>query len=92
MIAEVFISVLAGFAGWVFDFFPQAPEGNDAVSGVSLGIATVLGYAFGFGHWIPWSVVAPVIVVLMGSLLAAGGIKAIRILASFVTLGGGSAA
>lgn len=92
MIAETFINVLAGVASFILDLFPDAPDGEQAVGAFSSGIATIFGFAFGFGHWIPWSMVAPVLLLLTGALVAAAGIKAVRIIASFVTLGGGSAA
>lgn len=54
-------------------------------------ISTVTSYFAQAGHWFPVELIAPVLVVVVGAWVAGLAIKLIRIVASFVTLGGGGA-
>ncbi len=93
MITEFFLWLMASVWHLVTSLFPDPdPATSTVADGVQQGIGTVLAYAGAFGHWIPWWVVVPVLALVMGALIAGGGIKLVRIVASFLTLGGGSAA
>jgi hypothetical protein len=92
VITEFFIWIMAQTSRLVLTLFPRGPQGQDAADGVQQGIGTVLGYATGFGHWIPWNVVGPALALCIAGMVTAGGIRLVRIIASFLTLGGGSAA
>jgi hypothetical protein len=91
MITEFFIWVMAGVGRLMMAIIPDGDSGSGAADGFQQGIGTVLAYATGFGNWIPWSVVGPVVLLVLASLIASGGIKLIRIFLSFITLGGGGA-
>ena len=54
-------------------------------------IATVLGYATSLGNWVPVGLFAAVTASVVVCLVAGFAIKVARIVASFVTLGGGGA-
>jgi hypothetical protein len=92
VISEFFIWVMASTARLVLGLFPVGPSADQAPDAMASGLGTVLGYAGGFGNWIPWTQVGPALLVVLGLLLAAGGVKLVRIAASFLTFGGGSAA
>lgn len=92
MITEFFLWVMAQTARLVLSLFPAGPDAGQVPDAMASGVGTVLGYAGGFGNWIPWGQVGPALVVVLGVLVAAGAIKLVRIVASFLTLGGGSAA
>ncbi|MFT4088780.1 MAG: hypothetical protein QM658_16820 [Gordonia sp. (in: high G+C Gram-positive bacteria)] len=55
------------------------------------GIGTVVGYMAQAGMWFPVELLAVCLVVVVGATAAGLGIKLVRIIASFVTLGGGGA-
>lgn len=55
-------------------------------------VATASSYLVGTGAWIPWTVVIAVLTVYVTCLVAGLAAKLARIVASFLTLGGGSAA
>jgi hypothetical protein len=92
MITEWLLYFLGSVAEALLELIPGAPERQPAVDGFQQGIGTVVAYAGAFGHWIPWNVVGPVCLLVFGALVASGGIKLVRIVLSFLTLGGGSAA
>jgi hypothetical protein len=84
---------MASTARLLFAVIPGPdPSASSTVSGVQQGLGTVLAYATQFGSWIPWNVVGPAVLITFAALIASGGIKLVRIVLSFITLGGGSAA
>lgn len=92
MIAEFFIWVLAGVVKLVLWLFPTGPDPAPVLGGVNSAIGRVYAGAAGLGAWIPWSSVAAALAVVSAVLLTAGAVKLVRIVASYLTLGGGSAA
>lgn len=90
MITDAIIGFLTGVAEFILDLLPdvQVPTWMSADG----PMGTVFGYAGSMGAWFPVSLAA---VVLSGLLVCWGvafGIKIVRIVASFFTAGGGSAA
>jgi len=53
---------------------------------------TALGYGSGLGGWISFPIAGVVLLALLGCLVVGFTIKVVRIVASFFTAGGGSAA
>jgi hypothetical protein len=92
VITHLFLVALSGFARAVMGLFPPLPDPDPVIGSASSGLGTVFGYAGQFGGWIPWATVAAALAVVVAVLAAAGVIKLVRIGASFLTLGGGSAA
>jgi hypothetical protein len=94
VITEFFIWVMAGLFRLVLGLFPTGNAGQSAqvADGVQSGIGTVFGYAASFGNWVPWSAIGPALLVVIGVLGAAAVVKLVRIVASFLSFGGGSAA
>lgn len=90
MIAEGLIVVGVGFVNFFLGLLPKtsAPAWLDNGTGY---LATVWGYASGLGAWIPWSLVGTVLTAVLLCVVLGFGIKVARIVASYFTLGGGSA-
>jgi hypothetical protein len=55
-------------------------------------IHTVMGYVGALDSWVPMSIALPITLFVVVALVAGLVIKVARIVASFLTLGGGSAA
>lgn len=54
-------------------------------------MATVFGYAASMGVWVPTTLLVTVLAALLAAWLMGFAIKVLRIVASFLTVGGGSA-
>lgn len=54
-------------------------------------MATIFGYASSMGVWVPTTLLVTVLAALLAAWLLGFGIKLARIVASFMTVGGGSA-
>ena len=67
------------------------PDVPSWVSQGSAGIRTVMTYATSLGNWVPLTLFVVCVTAVVGCLVAGLLIKVIRIIASYVTLGGGSA-
>jgi hypothetical protein len=91
MITEALMSVLSGFVNAVLGSLPVIPVPT-WLSDLSGGVSTIAGYGAGLGVWMPVPLIVAVISTLLAAWLIAFGIKVARIVASFLTLGGGSAA
>lgn len=89
---------------WLIDFLGKAVTKFFAVIAAALPdppawltqgtgfIQTVVGYAGMFDSWVPMSIAGPIAIFVPLALVAGLVIKVARIVASFLTLGGGSAA
>lgn len=60
--------------------------------GAASALQSVFSAGYGLGAWIPWSTAAVCAGAVIASLLIGLAIRVVRIIASFFTLGGGSAA
>lgn len=67
---------------------PAVPSWLTSLPGM---ISTVVGYISIAGAWFPVELLAPVLLLVVGTYAAGVAIKLIRIVASFLTLGGGGA-
>jgi hypothetical protein len=91
VIVEALLSALAAVVSWIGSIFPAITIPVE----VSSAISSISGYAAGYwqlGHVLPVSEIAVAMGLLLASSVVAVGIKLVRIVASFVTAGGGSAA
>ncbi len=91
MITEGIIRLFVGLVRGVIALLPDgsAPGWLDNGSGA---LAQVWAVGAGMGAWIPWATVSQVFAAVMASVVIGFTIKGIRIVASFFTAGGGSAA
>lgn len=91
MIFEAIIDVFVGFVKFVIGLFPTSnPPGW--FSSTSESLSTVWSYGAGLGAWIPWGIVGSVVTAVLSCVVIGLTIKLARIVASFFTMGGGSAA
>lgn len=91
MVTSWFLDVLSGFWAWLIESFPapDPPEWWDTVQGA---IDTVNDHITGLGAWLPFPLLRTVLGTVFALLLISLAIKIVRIVASFLTAGGGSAA
>jgi hypothetical protein len=91
MITKALLDFLTGLLGVVIGWLPTSPPpgwvGNTAGM-----VASLMDYGSGLGAWINWPLMGIVAATIGGVMLLSFGIKVTRIVASFLTLGGGSAA
>lgn len=91
MIAEGLVNMFTGFVKFVLGAFPTS--GAPAwLENTSAQLQTVWTYGSGLGAWVPWSFVGTVLGAVLTCTVIGFGIKVARIVASFFTAGGGSAA
>ena len=91
MITEFFMWLGGTIVQLVLSLLPDAGTApNDTRDGFQQGIATVISYAGGFGHWIPWWVVPVCLALVIGSLFAGGAVRLVRMVVSHLTGGGGA--
>lgn len=91
MITQLIVNALAALFTAIIGLFPQVPVPGWVSSGQS-SIASVVTAAQGFDNWLPVGLMFNVVGVVIAARLVGYSIKGIRILASFLTAGGGSAA
>jgi len=90
VIIEWLLSLMAGAWEGLCAALPAVPV-PAWVSAGSGSVASVLGMAAQLGNWIPLELFGVVVLAVVACLLAGLAIKVTRIVASFVTLGGGGA-
>ena len=94
MITEFFIWVLGGVVRLVASLVGLVPLPNAAavLQPVQANVASVFSSVGALAFWVPFSATGAALLVVAAVAAAAGAIKVVRIVASFLTLGGGSAA
>lgn len=91
MITEAFLGLFAGLASFIASLFGdlEAPawlsEGGGAVE-------QLVGLGQGLSPWVPWTLIFAVVGAILAGMVVGFLIKVVRIVASFLTAGGGSAA
>lgn len=91
VILEALLTVFTGLIRMVIRLFPTTPAPSWLADGDGL-LQTIWSYGSGLGAWVPWTTVAQVFAAVISCLVAALSIRLVRIVASFLTGGGGSAA
>ena len=91
MITTYIVGWWGSFVGWLGGtvHLPAVPSFLGDLAGY---VATAGSYVASTGAWIPWSLMVTVIGVWAACLGAGLAVKVVRIIASFLTAGGGSAA
>lgn len=91
MITEAVANFFLGLVAALLSFLPtnEPPEWLTSIGGF---VGTVYGYAGQMGAWFPVTLVRNVALAVLTAYLVGFGVKVVRIIASFLTLGGGSAA
>lgn len=90
MITDAIINFFVGVVAALMSFLPTsgAPTWLTSIGGA---VGTVYAYAGQMGAWFPVTLVRNVALAVIASILAGFVVKTVRIVASFVTVGGGSA-
>lgn len=90
LVTDWLIEVFAWLVGTILSWMPTitVPTWLNADG----PIGTVFTYAGSMGAWFPTGLAITVILAILAAYAVGFGIKAVRIIASFATLGGGSAA
>lgn len=91
MITEALISWVTGFIGWIVERF-AVPEVPSWLTGAPAQISDLGAKLAGTGQWIPWEIAQTVLSAVALCIAAGITVKLVRIVASFLTAGGGSAA
>lgn len=78
------------FLGWMVSLLPSY-DVPAWLSSSSSYMSNLWTYGYGLGAWIPWPLVGTVLASVLACVLIGFGIKVARIVASFMTLGGGGA-
>lgn len=91
MIVELLLGVLFLFLRGVIALFPDGDPPAWVDDGAGM-LGQLVGYASGLGAWIPFQLAGTVLAAVLVCMVAGFGIKLVRIVASFLTAGGGSAA
>lgn len=91
MIIKWLLDVVTGFLGWVVGLLPSVSIPVWMSTTVPNAITTIGGYISSIDVWLPFSDAGIAVAFVVVALAAAVAIKIVRIVASFVTAGGGSA-
>lgn len=83
------MGLLNGGVGFLLDGI-EIPEPPQWLVDAPAAVAIVMEWAGALGHWIPWPVAVTVALSVLGCLIAGLVIQAVRIVASFFSLGGGA--
>lgn len=91
MVTDTVLKLLGGFLTWVIGLMGtwELPAWSTTVITFVAGLVTK---AAQLGNWIPWQYVGIGLALIWTSFLVAFGVRVARIVASFFTAGGGSAA
>jgi len=90
MITKALFDFFGALVGFIVGLFPTSGAPGWVNDGAGY-LAQIWGYADGLGGWIPWSLAGTLLSAVFACMLLSVGIKVVRIVASFLTLGGGSA-
>lgn len=88
MVTEWALRAFASFVSTVFGWV-EVPEPPSWIGDIGGYLSTVGAYFDGTGNWIPWALVAAVLAGWAGVLLFGLAVRFVRVVASFLTLGGG---
>ena len=91
MIQWVF-DLLAALINFFLSLFPDMPPIQSLAAQIASGVSTISSYASKVGEFVPWSLVTGCMATIFAALIVGFIIKVVRIVASFLTAGGGSAA
>jgi len=91
VVTDAILRVLGAFATFLIGLMGTW-ELPDWLSTVVTFVANLVTQAAALGNWIPWQHVGIALALIWASFLIAFGVRVARIVASFFTAGGGSAA
>lgn len=88
MITGFIVNLLATFVGWILSLLPDwsPPSWLTTLGGFAAQVASSLS---GSSAFLPWNLLFIAIALVMGTYLVATAVRGFRIVASFLTFGGG---
>lgn len=90
MITDAILNFFLGIVGSLLSFLPtNAPPAW--LTSIGGAVGTIYGYSAQMGVWFPVTLVRNVVLATLAAMLTGFVIKVGRIVASFITVGGGSA-
>lgn len=92
MITGLIIAAVAGFLSFVGGLLPDLPDPASVVGQTSGAWGTVISYMAGASGWFPFGFAFTCMAAVAVLGTSAGGVKLVRMIASFLTGGGGSSA
>ena len=90
MIVYWFLDLLSSIVSGLLGLIPDVPVPG-WMSDTSGLLSSLLGYASSMSVWFPWTVAAVVVPTVLACVAVGFATKVTRIVASFLTAGGGSA-
>lgn len=90
MVTEWFLDVVSTFIAWIVEHLPS-PEPPAWLTDLSGYIDSLNSHITGLSAWLDFPLLRSVVAAWLLFLAAAFALKAFRIVASFLTAGGGSA-
>lgn len=91
MVTEALINLVAGFWAFWLSQLPDVGEVPEWVDSIGAGAGQVGAWLGQFDSWLPTGMVAAVFSTIVGVWIVGVVIKLVRIVASFLTAGGGAA-
>lgn len=91
MVTDAILRAIGAFLTWILSSFPTV-ELPDWVADVTTFVSDTVTNALALGNWIPWPIIGLAFAFTWLAFGVAFGIRIARIVASFFTAGGGSAA
>jgi hypothetical protein len=91
MITEAILGLFIGLFSLVLSLLPTRPAPGWLDDGAGY-LSSIWTAGAGLGAWIPWTLVGTVFSAILACVVIGFTIKIVRIVASFFTAGGGSAA
>jgi hypothetical protein len=92
VIVELIVQAVAGLVVFIVGLFPTVPPAGWLTNGITDAVAMVGPHLAGFGAWVPFTAAGQAVGFVVAALAVAVLVKLVRIVASFFTAGGGSAA
>jgi hypothetical protein len=92
VITDLLIKLFFTVPNWFVDALDSVPlpDPGSIVDPITSDMTTVTADASEMGNWIPWDAVVACVGLVVAGVVAAVLVRVIRIVASFLTLGGGS--
>jgi len=91
VIVEAIVRVAVGLVRMILNLLPNTPAPAWLADGDGV-LQTIWSYGAGLGAWVPWTTFSTVFAAVMLCLSVSLTIRLVRVIASFLTGGGGSAA
>lgn len=90
MIVETWMGIIAWATGWIPDAAAELPPPPEILGSAPEYVSYIMGYASTLGAWFPFDLLQPAVAAGVAIWLFGLIIRIVRIVLSFLTLGGGA--